>query len=101
MIVGGPFAAAVYVEPASGWITTTETQALSAPAELPFGGFADFLGIADETIIAGTPLLSVNGRTQQGAVYIFGPEPSMRVDTLAPRPQTLEQRRTPSRLGPR
>ena len=85
VIVGGPFAAAVYVKPASGWVTTTETQALAAPPELPFGGFADFLGIADTTIITGTPLLSVNGKTQQGAAYIFGPEAPVRLDTLAPR----------------
>lgn len=94
VFVGGPFAAAVYVEPASGWITAAETQALAAPLELPFGGFADFLGIASGTFIAGTPLLSVGGRAQQGAAYIFGSEAFSPVDTLAP--QATNLRATPN-----
>jgi hypothetical protein len=94
VFVGGPFAAAVYVKQATGWITAAETQALAAPVELPFGGFADFLGIADRTIIAGTPLLSVNGKAQQGAAYIFGSEAFSPVDTLAP--QATNLRATPN-----
>jgi hypothetical protein len=84
VIVGGPFAAAVYVKPATGWVSTSETEKLSAPPELPFGGFGDFLGTADETIVAGTPLLSVGGKAQQGAAYIFSPDAPVRQDRAAP-----------------
>jgi hypothetical protein len=74
VIVGGPFAASIYTKPASGWASGTETQKLIAPPELQFGGFADFLGVADGTIIVGAPLESVGGNPQQGAAYIFAPE---------------------------
>ena len=74
VIVGGPFAASVFTKPASGWASGTETQKLIAPPELQFGGFADFLGIADGTIIAGAPLASVGDKIQQGAAYIFAPD---------------------------
>jgi hypothetical protein len=86
VVVGGPFAAAVYTRPASGWAsgTETETQQLIAPPGLQFGGFADFLGIADGTIIAGGPLASVAGNSQEGAAYIFGPAGAP-VDATAPR----------------
>ena len=83
VIVGGPFAASIYTEPASGWASGTETQKLIAPPELQFGGFADFLGIADGTIIAGAPLESVGDKPQQGAAYIFAPEAATR-DVAAP-----------------
>src|SRR2546427_691510 len=62
----------------------TETQQLIAPPELSFGGFADFLGIADGTIIAGAPLVSVGNKLQQGAAYIFAPEGAPRHDATAP-----------------
>jgi hypothetical protein len=84
VIVGGPFAASIYTKPASGWASGTETEQLIAPPELSFGGFADFLGIADGTIIAGAPLVSVAAKLQQGAAYIFAPEGAPRVDPTAP-----------------
>ena len=84
IVVGGPFAASLYTKPASGWASGTETQQLIAPPELPFGGFADFLGIADGTIIAGAPLVSVGDKPQRGAAYIFGPEGAPRLDAVAP-----------------
>jgi hypothetical protein len=84
VVVGGPFAASVYTKPASGWASGTETQQLTAPPELAFGGFADFLGIADGTIIAGAPLVSVGGKLQQGGAYIFAPAGAPRLDATAP-----------------
>ena len=84
VVVGGPFAASIYTKPPSGWASGTETQQLIAPPELQFGGFADFLGIADGTIIAGAPLVSVAGKLQQGAAYIFAPDAATRLDVDAP-----------------
>src|SRR5205823_5633777 len=80
VVVGGPFAASIYTKPATGWASGTETQELIAPPELQFGGFADFLGIADGTIIAGAPLVSVGDKQQEGAAYIFRPEGAPRLD---------------------
>jgi hypothetical protein len=84
VVVGGPFAASIYTKPTSGWASGTETQQLIAPPELAFGGFADFLAIADGTIIAGAPLVSIGDKLQQGAAYVFGSEGAPRLDAEAP-----------------
>jgi hypothetical protein len=64
-------AAAVFVEPPSGWQDMTQTAVLSASD----GASGDRLGWAvaiDGTrVIAGAPYAEVNGVIQAGAVYVF------------------------------
>jgi len=67
----GNGAAYVFVEPAGGWASETETAELTASD----GAFDDFLGcsvgISGDTVVAGAPNHEINGNGWQGAVYVF------------------------------
>jgi hypothetical protein len=63
-------AAYVYVEPAAGWSTMTETAKLISNGS---GGdqFGQSVSISGSTIAVGAPYVEVNGESKQGAVYVF------------------------------
>jgi len=67
----GNGAAYVFVEPAGGWASMTQTAELTASD----GAGDDYLGcgigISGNTVAAGAPNHTVNGNGWQGAVYVF------------------------------
>ncbi len=81
IVAGAPFAtvngngsqgaAYVFVQPAAGWASGTQTAKLTASN----GGVSDQLGssvaISGNTIVAGADSATVNSNSLQGAVYVF------------------------------
>lgn len=67
----GVGAAYVFVQPVSGWTTTTETAKLTAAD----GAMNDFFGysvsVSGNTIVAGEPHAAVGFNYDQGAAYVF------------------------------
>ncbi len=63
-------AAYVYVEPAAGWSTMTETAKLTSDGS---GGdqFGQSVSISGSTIAVGAPYVEVDGSFKQGAAYVF------------------------------
>ena len=65
----------VFVEPATGWVTATESNELTAAS----GAAGDRLGlsvaISGDTLLVGAPGRAVRGELAQGAVYAFGDPP--------------------------
>lgn len=62
----------VFVKPAGGWSSTTETAELTASDEQPGDVFGEVAVSGDgNTIFVGSPLASVNSGSQQGAGYVF------------------------------
>jgi len=69
--IGGPGAAYVFTEPASGWVDMTQTAKLTASD----GAAGDALGwsvcISGSTVFVGAAKATVGGNSNQGAVYMF------------------------------
>jgi hypothetical protein len=65
----------VFVEPATGWVTATESSELTAAS----GAAGDRLGlsvvISGDTLLVGAPGRAVHGERAQGAVYAFRSPP--------------------------
>ena len=65
----------VFVEPATGWVTATESSELTAAS----GAAGDRLGlsvaISGDTLLVGAPGRAVHGERAQGAVYAFRSTP--------------------------
>ena len=61
----------VFVEPASGWTSGTETAKLTASD----AAATDFLGssvaVSGDTVVAGAPYATVGANAKQGAAYVF------------------------------
>ena len=83
-----PGAAYVFVKPAAGWASETETAKLTASD----GGASDSLGfsvsISGNTVVAGAPFATVNGNSMQGAAYVFTQPDSTRT-AVACSPSTV------------
>jgi hypothetical protein len=69
IVVGAPGlgGAYVFVEPAGGWSTTTETAKLTASDGVVGDDFGDSVAVSGNTIVVSVP----NSNSGQGAVYIF------------------------------
>jgi hypothetical protein len=70
---GQPFAGAVYVfvKPASGWASETETAKLTASDAGNEDDLGDSVAISGDTVVAGAPTATVNGQSKEGAAYVF------------------------------
>lgn len=62
-------AAYVFVKPAGAWTTATQTAKLTASS----GGISlgNSVGISGTAVVAGVPLATVGGNSDQGAAYVF------------------------------
>ncbi|MBA3913785.1 MAG: hypothetical protein H0X25_07995 [Acidobacteriales bacterium] len=61
----------VFVKPATGWSTATETAELTVSDGLPGDDFGYSVSLAGNTLAAGAPTVTVGGNSQQGAEYIL------------------------------
>ncbi len=82
VVVGAPFAtigsnarqgaAYVFVEPASGWATTsTFTAELTNSSGAAGDNFGWSVAISGNTIVVGAPFATIGSNARQGAVYVF------------------------------
>jgi trimeric autotransporter adhesin len=69
-------AAYVFVEPASGWTSETETAELTASDGALEDNLGSSVAVSGSTVVAGAPNATVGGNTEQGAVYVFAEPPS-------------------------
>jgi len=61
----------VFVEPAGGWVSTTETAKLVASDGASGDGLGISVAVGGSTVVAGAPNASIGGNKFQGAAYIF------------------------------
>jgi hypothetical protein len=61
----------VFVKPAEGWKSVTQTAELTASNEVAKDGFGASISISGSTVAVGEPLPHPNQLQTQGAVYIF------------------------------
>jgi hypothetical protein len=69
-------AAYVFVEPATGWTTTSNfTAGLGAPGAIQYDSFGQSVGINEngKAIVVGAPGANVGANLEQGAVYAYVP----------------------------
>ena len=70
--IGVQGAAYVFVEPATGWSTRTQTARLTAASLNVAGyGFGNKVAISGKMIAVGAPFATTGGNTNQGAAYVF------------------------------
>jgi hypothetical protein len=67
-----PGTAYVFVEPAAGWATMTQTAELTASDGVIGDRLGNFVAISGNTVVAGAPLATIGSHLQQGAAYVFG-----------------------------
>jgi hypothetical protein len=67
----GQGAAYVFVMPAGGWASETEQAKLTASDGLPGDQFGHSVAISGDTVVAGAPVATVKGNSEQGAAYVF------------------------------
>jgi len=64
----------IYIKPASGWHTTSQSSAeLFPPATSPVSLLGASVGIGSGVIIGGAPYATINNQTYEGAAFVFGP----------------------------
>jgi hypothetical protein len=61
----------VYVKPASGWHSATQTAILSPSNPTTAANFGSSIAIAENTIVVGCDQATVGGNSRQGALYVF------------------------------
>ena len=61
----------VFVKPAGGWVSGTETAKLTISDGEEFSGLGQSVAIDGNTVVAGAVGATVNGHTFQGAAYVF------------------------------
>ena len=61
----------VFVKPRRGWADETQTAKLTASDSAVNDGFGYMVGLSGDTLVAGSPLATVDGNQFQGAVYVF------------------------------
>lgn len=66
-----PGTAYVFVEPAAGWATMTQTAELTAADGVIGDRLGNFVAISGNTVVAGAPLAAIGSHLQQGAAYVF------------------------------
>jgi hypothetical protein len=64
-------AAYLYVEPAVGWATMTQTALLVANNESSGCYFGNSVGVSGDTVVVGAPRSDANGLVQRGRAYVF------------------------------
>ncbi len=70
--VGGFLGAAyVFVEPAGGWVSGTQTAELTDANDTTENEVGYSVAISGDTIVAGAPYATVAGNTYEGATYVF------------------------------
>jgi len=67
----GPGKAYVFVEPAGGWVNSTETASLTASDGVLGDDFGFAVAIQGGVIVAGAPNATIGGNAYQGALYVF------------------------------
>jgi hypothetical protein len=67
----GPGAAYVFVEPASGWATTTQTAELTASDGKSLDGLGTSVAVSGQTVVVGAPGATIGTNSAQGAAYVF------------------------------
>jgi FG-GAP repeat/Prealbumin-like fold domain len=72
----GQGAAYVFVKPAGGWASGTETAKLTASGGAAGDRFGESVPISSDTIVAGAPYAHVSGHAYQGAAYVFARVPA-------------------------
>ncbi|MGZ4195538.1 MAG: hypothetical protein ACXVFQ_03910 [Solirubrobacteraceae bacterium] len=82
----GQGAAYVFVEPAGGWASETETQRLVAGDGQSGDGLGQMVGISNATVIASAPGVDAPGHPDAGALYAFGSFPSTAISSAPPTP---------------
>ncbi len=66
-----PGAAYVFVEPATGWASMTQTAELTGSDTVNGDRLGNFVAISGGTVVAGAPLDTPGSFLQQGAAYVF------------------------------
>ncbi len=64
-------AAYVFVMPASGWASATQTAKLTASNGAPKDELGSSVAVSGATVVAGAPLAMIGGNASQGAAYVF------------------------------
>jgi hypothetical protein len=64
-------AAYVFVEPAGGWVSATQTAKLTAADGVASDQLGVSVGVSGGTIVADAPTATIGTNTKQGAVYVF------------------------------
>jgi hypothetical protein len=80
-------AAYVFVKPASGWVSETETAKLIA-SDSGQDSLGMSVAVSGNTVVAGAPGASVSGHTGQGAAYVFV-VPDMTTTNVSCSPSTV------------
>ena len=97
VVVSGVFTAAVggnmgqgvayvFVEPAAGWASETETQRLVAGDGKSGDGLGQTVSISNGTVFASAPGTDPPGHTDAGSIYAFGSFPSTAISIAPPTP---------------
>lgn len=68
---GSKGVAYIFVEPVSGWTSTTQTAELQAPNAAQFDGFGQSAAISGNAVVVGAPGATVGANQLQGALYVF------------------------------
>jgi hypothetical protein len=64
-------AAYVFVEPAGGWASATQTAKLTASDGATNDNLGTSVGVSGGTVVAGAPIATIAANSQQGAAYVF------------------------------
>lgn len=64
-------AAYIFVMPASGWASETDTTELTATDGARFDELGWSVGVSGDTVVAGAPNHKVGSNAEQGAAYVF------------------------------
>jgi trimeric autotransporter adhesin len=97
VVVSGPFtvavggnmaqgAAYVFVEPAAGWASETQTQRLIASDGASGDGLGQTVAISNATVLASAPGTDAPGHPDAGSIYAFGSFPSTAISIAPPAP---------------
>jgi hypothetical protein len=69
---GSQGAVYVFVEPAAGWATATQTAKLTASDGAAGDGFGQSVAVSGGTVVAGAVYATIDGNSGRGAAYVFG-----------------------------
>ncbi|HEX8818138.1 MAG TPA: FG-GAP repeat protein [Terriglobales bacterium] len=67
----GPGAAYIFVEPATGWKSKTQSAELTASDGQSHDGFGTSVAINGDTVVVGSPYATIGSNDEQGAAYVF------------------------------
>jgi len=67
----GRGAAYVFVKPAGGWVSGTQTAKLTASDGVANDGLGFAVAVSGDTVVAGAPFDDIGTATQRGSAYVF------------------------------